>query len=400
MGSDAVAKRSAERYGRRHLRQSLGFLCKCAVVVFLPTSLLLYCLDSALFDETFVVDIANQDFFSSSVLQTPVPQRCQEVAHRFHQCQAQPEQSSSLVIGGHRKWCRSTILGGYCLAGVCGIGSRFRYAFVLAQLALDRCIRLELDIPDAALAVVDNAAYRDPVGLWADVVHYRSYAPFVQPWNFSSWWNGNADEWLGKRTYMHITPDGLKLQFGIYEMDPCLFHTILRPSKALQKQIQIHLKDMGPHRVGIHFRTGDKTAFGLGEDERAPSDLKQSLDKLIKCAKERTASLFPDGEASHPITYYLATDSALIKHTIKDDKSGKYADIYIIPDEPTTYRSANDFPAWLEIFLLSQSRAVVANVRRQDYNITGGGDKISTYAKLAAKIGFLYDDLLIECPVG
>jgi hypothetical protein len=64
-----------------------------------------------------------------------------------------------------------------------------------------------------------------------------------------------------------------------------------------------------------------------------------------------------------------------------------------------SWQHHDDFDAWLEVFLLSKMAGIVANELDSKY-YKGVADRISTYARLAAKVGFMEDDQLYACKLG
>lgn len=262
----------------------------------------------------------------------------------------------------------------------------------LAAMAHSRCLRVEFDAPERALLTVDDAAYRDT--LLAELLHFRSYGDRLLRWKHE--WSGDAAAWEGpdERTYLHGTPDRavghwVKGMGQSYEYDPCLFHTIFRPSRAIQADIDNHLATIGPDAIGIHFRVGDEAAYGIdNKDVRTSGPLEESFAKMMECARRHAEVLLPNKDA----TFLLATDSLEVKKLAAKDPS-----IYMTNrGRPQTWlRVDSDYQAWLEVFLLSRMKGLVGNRRTADSH--GTGNPVSTFVRLAAKVGFMTDDQFLAC---
>mmetsp|Transcript_36669 Transcript_36669/g.56130 ORF Transcript_36669/g.56130 Transcript_36669/m.56130 type:complete len:382 (-) Transcript_36669:55-1200(-) len=320
-----------------------------------------------------------------------LPQQCQEVATKFHKCQ---QNSPPLVLACHRKWC-STF--GHC-DPCAGIGDRTQRMLQFAAMAVDKCVRMEFDYVPLGLNVVSDAVYRDPLGYAGEVLHKRSYDVSAR--------NALDTDKLGKeRLYSHFfgsTVSSLKQTY-----DPCLFHTILQPNVNLQREIDTTLSNLGgveEKKIGIHFRTGDSIAFGMDftKDKRV-SDLKGSLDKMLKCAQNLSEKLYHTTE----VTYYLATDNSQVKDLLpKMDNTT----VHTLPIRPSSYlKSEGEKDAWLELYLLSQMDGLVMNPVSSDVNYEGSGGidmtyegkiyRVSKLVHLAKHVGFFEDDNVMLCPL-
>lgn len=323
--------------------------------------------------------------FSSD--EASIPPRCHQYAARFHSCQA-PRNPHTLVIACHRKWCGSW---GYCSPGG-GLGSRTRYALSILERAFQQCVQIQVDAPSNALLTAKEATYHDPMGLVAELLHFRSYGKKVE--DSRETWKGNTSDWMTtKETFLHFTPrhwtsprpDGMPA----FDYDPCLFHLLFQPSPLLREEISKHYTAiaLGDHQqekvIGIHFRTGDAVAFHhlSGGDVRVSStvDFTHALDQLVECASTLATEL-----GLHNATrFYLATDNKDVQ-----DLAQQRDGVVTLNLQRHSWRHHDEFDAWLEVFLLSKMKGIVVN-ELDDKNYRGVGDRISTFARLAAKIGFM-----------
>lgn len=375
MGSDAVAKTLKLSSSKIRLMQ------KWLLLIFFSGMFLLLVL----------VNIQpNVPSFSSGPFQVQ-PASCREYAQRFHSLQSSLCEST-VVLACHRKWCASW---GYCeFCG--GHGSRIRYALVQASMAIEQGVCLKIDAPAASsLRYTQDVIYRDRFGLLSEMFHFRAYGnAAVQSRNS---WKGNVTEWTqSKVTVSHWTPNALVARVTEFAFDPCLFHTLMQPSQKLQREIQTHTAAMGKRVIGLHFRAGDALAFGIkNADARIASqaDIQEAVHKMLSCAETLAAKLFPND--AQDVTFYLASDHASVKEYARDTNKN----VYTIDAPPQSWmQHTNDDTAWLEIYLLSQSAGIVANRRIRNYH--GSSDTISTFAKLAAKIGFMNTTRqFMECPM-
>lgn len=337
-----------------------------------------------------------------------IPPNCFAYAHAFHRVQATA--NSTLVVGCHRKWCQSF--------GACepcsGIGSRYRYALSIVEQASLQGVAIQMDAPTQALETLDSVIYRDPYGFLGELLHVRHYGNAM---NESKWhWTGDTRIWSEQGMhYLHMTPVGWKNQrdqdfLPDYRYDSCLFPTLLRPSSRLEADLQRHqaqilLKTsmdkridrttsndlMKKHVIGIHLRTGDEAAFGIqANDVRVGKNLTVALHTMMECAETLAPSL---GIPKSKVVYYLATDNGEMQSLAKQ----YYSKVYIALDQTPSWMDMFDYDAWLDIFLLSRTAGIVANKRVGSYS--GGGDSVSTFARLAAKIGFMNESQFLKCPL-
>lgn len=290
----------------------------------------------------------------------------------------------------------------------------------MAQEAFEQCISVEIDAPIKSLLTVNDAVYRDPYGWMAELLHFRSYGDLTVS---RQQWGCNVTDWKDTRTYLHGTPncylrddsnympvEGSGGRIGKFDFDPCLFHAMFRPSTTLKSAIERYWEKMKPPNViGIHLRTGDLAAFGIhNKDQRiALADtskigdttriLQDVLNSMFACARNHARQLLPD-VPEQQITYFLATDNQQAKSFARsiNSRSDEEMNIYTT-DIPlhSWLRADGDDNAWLEIFLLSKTKGIVANVRVTDYH--GQSDVISTFPRLAAKIGFMSEHQFLHC---
>lgn len=273
------------------------------------------------------------------------------------------------------------------------MGSRTRYALTLIQRAsVDLCIRVEIDAPSNALLTADDVTYRDPAGLLAEVLHFRSYGNKIEESREA--WKGDIHDWTTTDTfYLHMTPRHWKSPrvdgMPVFDYDPCLFHLLFRPSTPFQMEIHRQYERIGS-TIGIHFRTGDAVAFNQtsGGDVRVSTDLGHALEQLVTCARD-----FAERQGISAKRFYLATDN----HQVQE-LAHQHDDLITLELQRHSWRHYDDWDAWLEVFLLSKMAGIVVN-ELNDKNYRGVGDRISTYARLAAKIGFMKDSQLYPCKI-
>ena len=333
-----------------------------------------------------------------------LPPQCVEKAHAFYQHQLASSRQRRLVLACHRRGCRASLLGGHC-EPCGGIGDRTRFLLSQVENAVQAGRRVQLDAPMADLAILDSAVYRDPAGWWAELGRFRSY-------NVNNRRVIQKEQLLSDRAptlFTHFTPSGLH----VHEYDPCTFHMLLQPTPSLRADIERHNQAMrnlvaGPS-IGIHFRTGDAAAFGIANNDTrvGATDLLLQWHKMLACADSLQQELFPPMEG--PVTYFLATDNAEVKQwarqesslsaltTWQNEQDGPRRVIYTTDFEPESYLRGNgaDRNAWMEVYLLAARDALVVNVRPNDYHGTAG--RISYFASLAKKLGFLDDHHVKEC---
>lgn len=304
-----------------------------------------------------------------------LPQQCRKKAAAFYECQKSPSKS---VLVCHRRWCHSF---GHCQP--CGgIGDRTRFLLSQVEDATRACRAVKIDAPMADMAWVESAVYEDPAGWLAELLRFRSYSL--------------GDRRAPPRTltaelplvYSHFTPN----HYALHQYDPCTMHMLLQPAPALQADIDRHNIAIGGPSIGIHFRTGDSSAFGIAnKDTRVgQSQVSEGLAKMMACAEELAEKLFPFQQVS----YYLATDNPLVKKLAREDASRT---IYMTDFEPESYLRGNsgDRNAWMEVYLLGAREALVVNVQPKEY--TGPAGRLSYFSALAKHIGFIPNDHVKEC---
>jgi hypothetical protein len=233
-----------------------------------------------------------------------LPLQCHAALDKIMSCQNNMQES--IVFACHRKWCNSFY--GHCET-VNGIGDRTKHMLsMFTDASLTKCLRVELDYPQTNHGVelrFQDFEYRDPWGYIAELFHFRSYDVSDLKVNMNEWgihrqhqqqqqqWKSNE-----KQTFVHFIPSHDQYQFHKY--DPCLYHILFKTTTVLETEIQyysdlIGLKQQLPlslhqqqeqqqeqqHQkqkqdnnvLGMHFRTGDLTAFGLkNNDERTKAD--------------------------------------------------------------------------------------------------------------------------------
>lgn len=275
------------------------------------------------------------------------------------------------------------------------MGSRTRYALTILQRAVDKCIRVEVDAPSNAILTANDAVYEDPLSIVSELLHFRSYGNKVEESRES--WKGNTSDWLAIQDnapfYLHMTPrhwvsprpNGMPA----FDYDPCLFHTLFQPTPKLNRDVKhFHQLLIDQNiKIGIHFRTGDAVAFRHkdGDDTRVTStDFDKSLDQLVACADVFANQL---GIHDSSTTYFLATDNFEVQQVAQQRTNLMTLDL-----KRHSWRHASDeYDAWLEVLLLSKLNGIVVN-ELSAKNYKGVGDRISTFARLAAKIGFMDEE--------
>jgi hypothetical protein len=303
-----------------------------------------------------------------------LPDRCLELSSKFHHCQGNTDKAP-VVFACHRKWCQSY---GHC-EPCAGIGDRTLHVLSLVEEALERCIPVQLDYPLPAIQIVSNAIYEDP--LWfQSLLHQRSYD--VTPRTV------NAKEWGTKKSFVHFEPTN----YSFKGHDTCLFHILFRPVPAVQKEIDDHRQKMGKNVIGIHFRSGDSSAFGTDNKDVRATDIPLAFSKMLSCGEELATRLFPPSE---PYTFFLATDNKQAKELASCHKSDRFT-IYQTETPPSSYlRADGKRDAWVELYLLSMMRGLVVNVRPKHYE--GKALRLSLFSILAKRIGDIKDNAVIEC---
>jgi len=271
---------------------------------------------------------------------------------------------------------------------------------------------VELDYPQVSngmdLRFRKEFEYKDRWGFVSEWFHFRSYDVSRKELHLERWGGGGDGKGgIGgvlEDQFVHFIP--ILGSTPSVEYDPCLYHVLFRPTPQLQTQIRyysniFHLDT--ENVLGIHFRTGDSTAFGVpNKDIRAAgSSLEQGYDRMLECAEKLATrlSIHPmvdttsGGAGVEKFHFYLATDNQHVKDLAKKEK--KYA-IYLTDDRPSAYlRSEGDRSAFLELYLLSKTRGLVINQLPMNY--FGHGELLSTFAVLAKKIGFMTNEQIMPC---
>jgi hypothetical protein len=250
----------------------------------------------------------------------------------------------------------------------------------LVQEALERCIPVQLDYPLPALQIVSDAIYEDP--LWfQSVLHKRSYGNVEER-------TVNVKEWGTKKSFVHFEPNN----YGVKAYDMCLFHILFRPIPAVQKEIDYHHDKMGTNVIGIHFRSGDQSAFGYHNKDVRATDIPAAISKMLSCGQELASRLF------HPnkhYTFFLATDNKEAKQLASSHKSDSF-NIYQTEELPSLFlRADGERDAWVELYLLSMMRGLVVNVRPKHYE--GKAGRLSLFSVLAKRIGSIEHNAIMEC---
>jgi hypothetical protein len=323
------------------------------------------------------------------------------------------------------------------------------------------CVRIQLDYPVQDVAVLDSALYVDPAGWWGHLIRRRSYLHgkifhkerLVEPAG------GSHDRSTSiphdhhhlrfpgsflrepslpheEITVSHFVPDG----YNAKEYNPCYFHFLFQPTPSLQADIDRHCQALtyryrqnqqgeeeaedgilsaarGQRHlpsIGIHFRTGDVTAFGRIEqnDTRVGSgDLTAAWDQMLHCADQLARKLFPNHHETVP--YFVATDNQQLKERIHSEyglassssssssssplSSRRKRFVYTTDITPqSTWKAwAGDRDAWMELYLLSMQAGLVVNVRPRNYG--GPAGRTSFFSVLARKVAFMDTSHVHEC---
>lgn len=328
-------------------------------------------------------EIALAESFASNTYHH-LPAQCEKVAADFHRCQATSDRT--LVFACHRKWCNGW---GHCEPCM-GLGDRARCLLTGIADATKHCLHIQLDYPVFDIAVLQSAIFRDPVGWLGELFHFRSY-------HLADRHHKLTLPPREKMTFSHFASNSLAQDY-----DPCLFHILFQPTASLRKDLDRHNASIGEFFIGIHFRVGDVSAFLLNRTNDMRIDPHQTLDaaivNMLKCADGLASRLFSEREPEQ-VTFYLATDSSVVKDMIaKNASAWSRHPIYMTSVQPQAYVRAvsGDRDAWMEMYLLAARQGLVANALPADYD----GPvhyQISMFAKLAQKIGFIPNDKLVAC---
>jgi len=260
--------------------------------------------------------------------------------------------------------------------------------------------------------------YRDKWGSVAELFHFRSYDVSTKEIHLDRWGGGDGDgdgdengvaavggggDVVLEDQFVHFIP--LHGERIIPTYDPCLYHVLFRPTPKLATEITYYsniFRLNTENVLGIHFRTGDSTAFGVANSDvrAAGSSLEQGYNRMLECAVTLATKLniipMIDSSSSSSIEklhFYLATDNQHVKDRAM--KEEKYV-IHLTSDKPSAYLKADgDRSAFLELYLLSKTRGLVINQLPKDY--VGPGTRLSTFAELARNIGFMSDEEIMPC---
>lgn len=371
MGSDATEKSHRSGILRRlyYLSQTTK-ITACSLI-----SLLVFLILKRLATDDFELSHT----FSPTDL-SHVPDRCLDLATRFHQCQENPKHKQPVVLACHRKWCHSY---GHC-EPCAGVGDRTLHMLSLVQEALTRCIRVELDYPLTGIQLVSDAVYHDPIygPFLGNLIHRRSYD--VTPRTV------DINKWGDEKAFVHFTPD----HYSYIPYDMCLFHILFRPIPPLQEEIQYHRQQMGQNIIGIHFRVGDAASFGYDNKDVRTHNVEESFFKMLDCGHELAEKLF---EPDEYYSFFLATDNAKAKQLARDVDDSRFS-IYQTDVRPALYVSLDaERDAWMEVYLLSMTQGLVVNVRPKNYE--GKAGRLSMFSQLAKRIGFIGDEAIMECHI-
>lgn len=352
-----------------------------------------------------------------------IPKKCHNLLEDLNRCQAS---NDIVVFGCHRKWCSSSY--GHC-EEVNGIGDRTQRMLSMATDAITRCVRVEFDYPQTRngvdLRFPASLEYKDPWGGIAELFHFRSYDVSDQgevdvgSWRRTSESENKSDadamvetsENLQsrsvQRTFTHFTPKGYKW----HHYDPCLYHIFFKTEIGFRTDLEYYsdlFKLNEGNTIGIHFRTGDLTAFGVdNKDVRAQGEsLASSYNKMVLCAEalandlhlDRNRNRGIDNGSNHnqKLNFFLATDNQAVKDMATNDE--RY-DIHMTKEKPSPYlNSDGDRTAYLDLYLLSKTRGLAVNVLPAKYD--GPAERVSTFARLSWNIGFMDEHQLYECEIG
>jgi hypothetical protein len=330
-------------------------------------------------------EIVLADSFASNTYHR-LPAQCEKAAADFHRCQATSDHT--LVFACHRKWCNGW---GHCEPCM-GLGDRSRFLLSGITEAVKHCVHIQLDYPVLDIALLQSAIYRDPAGWWGELFHFRSYQ-LADPHKHLKLTLPPSD----KMTVSHFTSNFLTRNY-----DACLFHILFRPTVSLSNDLDRHNAAIGTSSIGIHFRTGDFAAFSLNQTHDLRIGQDQTLDAaiaaMLQCADRLATKLFPYRQAEQ-VTFYLATDSSVVKDMIvKNASAWSQHPIYMTSVQPQAYLRAlsGDRDAWMEMYLLAARQGLVANALPADYD-GPVSYAVSMFAQLAQKIGFITDDKFVAC---
>ena len=328
-----------------------------------------------------------------------LPRQCHNILEDLNRCQSSKQ---IIVFGCHRKWCSSSY--GHC-EEVNGIGDRTQRMLSMVTDAISNCARVEFDYPQTRngidLRFPTSLEYRDPWGAIAELFHFRSYDVADQGRiNVESWGTGHSgsDDAVVHRTFTHFTPEDYKW----HHYDPCLYHILFKTEISFQTDVNYYadlFKLNEGNTIGIHFRTGDLTAFGVkNKDIRAQGQsLESSYNKMVSCAESLATRLnLKRGSEKKRLNFFLATDNQKVKDMATNDE--RY-NIHMTKEKPSPYLDSDgDRTAYLDLYLLSKTQGLTVNVLPDIYD--GPAERVSTFARLSWNIGFMNDNQLYECEIG
>ena len=401
MGSDSVKKRFQNRTQRV---KTLLLRCRASkrpfAVIITFTTLLLFLLSQS--SQPRIQTNSHEPLitaFEIQAAQKDLPSQCHAALNNFADYLTNASPYHRIVFACHRKWCSSY---GHC-EPCRGIGDRTRHLLSMVTDAMQKRVAIQIDYPQTyngvELRFPRALEYQDKFGLMGELFHVRGYdvsdlvidsntwgnRPISEP---SLWGDSSVEE-----TFVHFIPNHYKL----HAFDPCLYHILFQLTKEMRTEVDYyaHLFELELNNVvGIHFRTGDLTAFGVqNQDVRSQhTSLRDNYHKMLSCAESHATALgFSAG--SEKLHFYLATDNQKVKEMAKED--GRYV-IHMTPDEPAAYLSSNgDKSAFLELNLLSRTRGLVINALPKSYH--GPAEVLSTFSMLAFNIGFMKGEQLKAC---
>lgn len=319
-----------------------------------------------------------------------LPRQCFSLLEQLNHCQ---NSKRKIVFGCHRKWCGSWY--GHC-EEVNGIGDRTQRMLSMATDAIEKCLRIELDYPQSQNGIEyrfpQSLEYRDEWGVIAEFLRFRSY-------DVSDRGGGNVELWgaTERTTFLHFTP----LEYKWHKYDPCLYHIIFKKSESFQTELDYYSKSFNLDKelvIGIHFRTGDVTAFGVdNQDIRAQgTTLENSYEKMLSCAVDQASKLQIQPDSNGKYHFFLATDNQKVKDMAKQDE--RFV-IYMTSDVPSPYlKASGDRTAYHDLYLLSMTQGITVNVLPEMFH-NPLAERVSTFSKLAWNIGFMNDEQLYECNI-
>jgi hypothetical protein len=328
----------------------------------------------------------------------------------------------------------------------------------------DTChVHIDIDAPIRGLQTLASTVYRDPAGWFSELLHFRSYdvtqremLPYTDiisslirssssssSATSSSNYTNLAIAHQKKNTYFtHFTPENYAMNTNY---NACYFHILYRPDQYLENDIRRHMAairkqpsssihQLPPIRtdsyttpyniqqnvstasssriytIGIHYRTGDSTAFGIANaDQRVQKDqVIAGWSSLYRCSVDFAERLFPrDALLNHQIRFFLATDNPTVKDYIRrqyqnppeqSPQNSSFVPVYVTDFEPDSYLRGNsgDRQALQELYLLAGCDGIVANTLPK-VGYEGSAHHLSQFILLAKKIGFIPNSQFQEC---